>query len=285
MSENNENGSSGSNGVSNIKKRYTPLMYWFLTWNNYTEEDLERVVPLFRELTSMCRCQEEYGVEGTFHLQGVFKFKQKIRGDTLYKKFGGGHWEKSNCPSANEYCMKESFPGARQWIWPNLPLPVKQAKLWKLWQTELERKLTTTDPDDREIMWYWSKSGRTGKSTFVKYMIQTYKEIIQVGNTLKGADLITLIDNYTRILLIDLPAETDVRDVSFFHIEMIKNGLITDGKLKKKAETLVFNPPHIVIFANQSNDLVKHKLKVDRWTVERLDEVFDQDEMQHEFHH
>lgn len=250
----------GSGGVGNTS-RSTPLTHWFLTWNNYTEEDVGSMVPWIKEKCKEYTMQEEKGKEGTQHLQGCLSFKQKTRFETLKKLWPKVHWEKSRCAEAYNYCSKTSFDGARKWT------STKEIKTFRPshpYFDEIET-LLQNEPDHRLIYWYYDPLGNIGKSAFSKYMYVKYKSEVNVITSNKSNDILTAITGDEKMVIMDFPRCLDVTYTPYQAIEQIKNGFITDCKLKKKARIVCFNSPHIVIFSNAQPDITR--LSSDRWCI------------------
>lgn len=253
-----------SRGVGNTKQS-TPLKHWFLTYNNYTEEDISSIVPWFTNRCTAYSVQEEIGASGTKHLQGVFTFDSKIRFETLTKLYPKAHWEPCKSKAANNYCRKDTFEGARRWTKGqkedlDIFRPVHPA-------FDFIEQLYTTKPDNRTIHWYWEETGGIGKSAFSKYMYVKYG--VTVITSTKSADIVTAIQPDVKMVIFDWPRCTEVGTFCPFNaIEQIKNGFITDSKLKKEARILAFNSPHVIIFANEPPNL--HKLSKDRWHVSHM---------------
>lgn len=253
-----------SSGVGNTKQS-TPLKHWFFTYNNYTEENISSIVQLFTTKCSKYAVQEEIGESGTKHLQGVLTFISKTRFETLKAAFPQVHWERSRSKAAEGYCVKPSFEGARRWtrgtkadldiIRPAHPV------------FDFIERLVNTKADYRTIHWYWEPKGCIGKSAFCKYMYVKYN--VTVITSTKSADIVTAIDEDVTMVLFDWPRCSEVNNFCPFNaLEQIKNGFITDGKLKKHARIIAFNSPHVIVLANDPPN--ENKLSEDRWKIERL---------------
>ena len=75
------------------KTQIAPRIHHFFTWNNYPENWIDLIVPVFKDFNmAKCRIQTEVGESGTPHLQGVVTFREKIR-DTSLKLPKTIHWE------------------------------------------------------------------------------------------------------------------------------------------------------------------------------------------------
>lgn len=251
----------GSSGVGNTK-RSTPLKYWFFTWNNYSEGDVGSLVPWMKWKCKKYAVQEEIGASGTPHLQGMLEMEQKTRFEYLQKMFPKVHWEKCKARAAAAYCQKETFEGARRWTKGQKRDLAVFRPAHPVFD-EIEALINET-PDHRTIHWYWEANGGVGKSAFSKYMY--VKHDVTVITSTKSADIVTAIQDDTKMVIFDWPRCAEVGTFCPFNaIEQIKNGFITDSKLKKEARIVAFDSPHVVIFANEPPNWCK--LSSDRWHV------------------
>lgn len=84
---------------------------WFMTFNNYEQEDIDILLCL----SCTYLFQEEMGKNGTPHLQGVFMFKNPMSLSTMKKIDKRIHWEpvKSKEDSIAYCCKSNSLNGER----------------------------------------------------------------------------------------------------------------------------------------------------------------------------
>lgn len=257
---------SGSSGGNTIPRCHASKK-WFFTWNNYKPEDINRLIELFGSKVSKYIFQEEKGYNGTQHLQGCIELIFKGRPIELFgiKEI---HWEKcANWEKAIKYCSKKETRNGN--VFSNMPAPRVDTRILSFiprpWQADLIATLSTP-PDDRTVYWYVDLTGNQGKSLLCKYLNDTYEDVCVVTAT-KSADILTIASDFYKTYLIDIPRSTG--DFCPFNaIEQLKNGLITDAKLKKEARVVSFAPPHVVIFSNHYPD--RRKLSDDRWKIVEL---------------
>lgn len=125
-----------------------------------------------------------------------------------------------------------------------LPQP-KQLKL-RPWQSDLFAALEV-EPDDRHIMWIWDKDGNKGKTTFLRWYISNYPSdsILMDGRV---TDMAHAYDSQ-RVVFFDI-ARTQAENVDHLcqFAEKLKNGMYLSSKYDSKMK--VFQPPHVVFFAN-----------------------------------
>lgn len=253
--------------------RVVPSKYWFFTYNNYTEEKLE-ILETFLKKNTKYVFQKEIGECGTPHLQGGFICDTKIR---PIEKIGIKeiHFEKQkgSWKDVVQYCTKEDTREKGTKPYTNIPLPRKDTRFnnWinKPWQQYVEN-IIKTEPDDRTVYWFYDINGGIGKSSFCKYLIQKYNDVLCVSST-KSADILTAVNDTVKTFIIDIPRVAG--DFCPFNaIEQIKNGMITNGKLLAEAKIITFAPPHVIIFANKKPD--PFKLSIDRWVIKDLTDSF-----------
>lgn len=245
------------------KKQCNKMKFWFFTLNNYTEDDIKEIVPKFNDICKRYNFQEEVGKEGTKHLQGTIELKVKMRW-TEFKLNNKIHWEKTrNIDKAFEYCIKEDTKAGRVWIHPK---PIKIISNLYPWQVEI-RDLFLTEPDGRTCYWYFEEKGGAGKSSFCKYMYIKHKAItIQGGKLADVMNIIFNLDmNEVKMIIIDIPRNNG-NNISYSSVECILNGMITNTKFETGVK--VFNPPHVVCFANCLPD--DSKLSRDRWVIKNI---------------
>lgn len=133
------------------------------------------------------------------------------------------------------------------------------------WQKKV-LSICKEEPDDRTIWWFWEPIGNVGKSAFCKFLAVHYEAI--VITTSKSADIATCIENERNLYIFDFPRSCE-GFCPWNGIEQLKNGLITEAKLKKKAKTTIINCPHVICFANWVPENIP--LSPDRLKIERIE--------------
>lgn len=249
---------------------------WVFTWNNYPENWEE----LFRTQfgtsgtggtgISKFVVGKEVGESGTPHLQGYILFSKRIRPLSLFlptvewgKKL---HWEAAKgSPQQNyEYCTKDG-----DFISFGYPRPLKLIKDLFPWQQSII-DLVKSEPDDRSIHWYWEPTGNIGKSALCKYLVAKHRA--KYCGAGKEADILYHImqskieEDDIGIVVYDIPRSHEGH-VSYAALERIKNGMVFSPKYE--SGQLLFNPPHIIIFANFP-PAFPEKMSQDRWKIVEL---------------
>lgn len=135
------------------------------------------------------------------------------------------------------------------------------------WQQQVQA-LTCEPPDDRSIYWFWEPDGNVGKTALCKHLVLT-KDAAYVSGAAK--DILYAVGvqlaerGAPRIVIFDIPRSVEGR-ISWQSIEQIKNGLAFSAKYE--AKTLIFDPPHVLCFANRPPE--EAQLSADRWKVHRI---------------
>lgn len=240
------------------KKQCSPALRWCFTWNNYPSNWQEIVQDVL--ISEYSIGEETAPTTGTKHLQGYIEFKTKQRPSAL-KWPKAIHWEvaKGDRKANVAYTQKEGSAFHSRQCRQERPLIVHAPD--KPWQLELAAILTE-HPDDRTIHWYWETQGKTGKSTFCKWLCAVHNAIICAG---KAADMKHQIASATikpEIVIFDVP-RSNLQYISYTGIEEIKNGCFASSKYE--SAMVLMNSPHVVIFANEPPDF--EKLSEDRWHV------------------
>ena len=249
---------------------------WCLTVNNYTEEEYTEMISTFTMKNWLHIVGKEGATDATPHLQVYIECKSTIRFCTLKKLFPRAHIEKAkgNKEQNLKYCMKEGDFASNMKL-PHVPKPVldplEGRELYPFQKDILE--LIKTPPGDRLIHWYWDNVGCKGKTTLAKHIRMNHNAVYVQG---KAADIkhgvierIKLMGEVD-IVMMGLP-RTYETFVSYDAIESCKDGMFFSGKYE--SQDCVFNPPHVIIFANFPPQI--DKLSADRWVITRLDEPED----------
>lgn len=240
----------------------------FFTYNNYVLSEIDAIVDTFKKFAYKGKIQTEVGSNGTPHLQGCIWCKEPHR-DTEFRLPKAIHFEKlKDVDNKRDYCAKEeTYDGIFRTEW-GFPKPLKILKLEDFFDWEHQvRNIVMSEPDDRTIYWIYSMEGNKGKSTFVKFLAYHHRAII-CG---KGAysDIINIMFNadmdQSNLVVFDLPRNNGNK-VSYSALESIKNGLIVNTKYETGSK--IFNPPHIIIFANQPPEY--DNMSEDRFNVIKI---------------
>ncbi len=254
--------------------------FWCLTWNNYGPNSI-KILLAMRTLEKYVIQEEKGDEDGTKHLQGLLCFT-KSRSLKWLKKHSDDsvHWEIcQNINASVNYCQKSDTRNGQLWIKGFekekekiiVVDPLEGLKLYEYQQEVLD--IIDKTADARKIYWYHSAKGNIGKSALTKHMALKWKAMV-IGGTWKDA-YYAIAQRVAKginpgVLIFDLPRSMENK-ISYTAIEGIKNGLFFSPKYE--SGMVIFNTPHIIIFANSPPD--KSKLSKDRWVIKQLDDEKD----------
>lgn len=258
--------------------------HWIFTWNSYPN-DAHAVLQKFLLGRAKVLCySSEIGETGNKHLQGYVELQNKSR----WSNFGlpaGIHWEVARDPlRAREYAIKKdnTFDSEANIYFVHGFRPARNRDLQLItpeqmytWQTDIV-KLLDLPFEKRNIYWYYDTTGGTGKTAIIRYMGHVYANRVVWSACTKSADIMTLADENADMYLFNF-TRSQAEFAPYQALESLKDGLISDGKLKKKVRQYIGIHPHIVCFANWPPDV--SKLSADRWKIVDLTPVkkFDDD--------
>jgi len=236
--------------------------FWFFTYNNYTPETLETLKNIFEHECKWYVFQEETASTGTIHLQGNIALHKKQRLSYIIKFNHKIHWKPTKAiTAAIAYSTKyETRTGKIYAKGIDVPEQVKTQDPYG-WQLQV-MDIIKQEPDDRTIYWFWETKGQVGKTKLCKHLVLKHDALMLNG---KGTDMFHMLSKFPRkrkIILCDIP-RCSFEYINYAAIEQIKNGLVFSGKYE--GCQMVFNCPHVIVFANEQPNYVK--LSLDRWKV------------------
>ncbi len=251
---------------------------FFATFNNYTEEDIADLLNLGAVAYAF---QEEISSTGTKHIQGVFTFRNPVKWSTLNNKTHKHCWWEAcrNLAAARLYCQKKDTRNGRQWTKGyslgkyKVVDPLEGKKPYK-WQQDVIDIITLPCPVTcRLIYWFWSTRGNTGKSALVKHLVMKHNASYLGGkfsDAFYGIMKMMERGKHPEIIVFDLPRSMGNK-ITYVGMEAMKNGMIFSTKYECK--DLIFNPPHILVFANEEPNMVN--MSEDRWVIKNIDDETD----------
>jgi len=269
-----KNGAKGAGASNTNCPRISNSKNWTFTLNNWTEDDKNELLKICINgaITNRYIFQAEIGKEGTPHLQGYIEFKNKERPFNIFYGNNRYHWEKCrNVKASIAYCSKQDTSTGERWSNIILPKPLKIIDELYEWQKEVI-EIIKTEPNDRNIYWFWESTGGYGKTQLAKYIIYHYGALLLSG---KGADCkyaivkhIETKETAPEIIIYDIPrCNNDY--ISYESLEAIKNGLFFSNKYE--SSQVIMNSPHIICFSNCPPDV--SKMSADRWKIINLEQV------------
>jgi hypothetical protein len=263
-----QNRAGEGNTDTSPAKQGPQSVYWFFTLNNYDIEQIEHLDQVLRHECDWFVFQEEMGANGTRHLQGTIKLKTRQRMTQLKKIDVHIHWEiTKSVKSSIAYCTKQETRNGKQWVHGiTLPKPIKVHEPCG-WQKEV-LKIIETEPDERTIHWFWEPEGNVGKTVLCKFLVVKHNALMLTGKSADMYNMLAKNPHKMELILVDCPrSQQDY--INYGALEQIKNGLVFSGKYE--GAQLVFNCPHVFVFANMEPDL--DKMSKDRWNIVRIDEL------------
>lgn len=179
----------------------------------------------------------------------------------LYEDIKSGTRNKRSLIESHTNAMAK-FPRFAQTVL-NLyrPKPPCPDILLRPWQQDLI-EVIKLPVHDRHIHWIWSEHGDTGKSTFATY-IEAVFDNVQVMLPTKQENLAYLLDEDTRVLILDCPRCNEFLPYSF--MEQVKNRRVQSTKYEPVPKYLT---SHLIVFANIPPE--EGKLSTDRLVVTQI---------------
>ncbi len=264
------NSSSVGNTITTPIKQIAPSKRWCFVLNNYTEDEINSLVPKFREYCKKYIVAKEVGEQGTPHLQGFFEFHTKRRPIGVFNNIRL-HFDKARACDLDQviYCSKEGSVIEKYGL-PNIPRPLKVINPDRPFQQEI-LKIVKGSPCDRKIFWYFGE-GNIGKTQFCKYLSHQHDAICLSG---KGADVRNGVVEYKKIhgdtpelVLFPIPRSYNTEYLSYEALENIKDMYFYSGKYE--GGMINGNAPHLIVFANEPPDITK--MSRDRWEIFHINE-------------
>lgn len=183
-----------------------------------------------------------------------------------------GTWEQ-----AKAYCTKEdtaigeTFTNEQSYSGKDVEVIDDRSRRF-LWQSKIIAKLVDEDSgsikatDDRTIIWIHDPKGGVGKSKLVKWMCSRFNGITKISfgtsNQLRSAIIAAGIH---KVYFIDIPRTLGTEDSLnsvITNLEDLKNGFVVSA-FYGKHQTLMLDPPHIVVFSNMVCPI--KLMSEDRW--------------------
>lgn len=236
---------------------------YIMTWNNYEDIDIDTLTHYFNNAgAKYCIGEEVAPTTGTPHLQIFVSFGNARSFNSMKKDFPKCHIEKmrGSLEQNMAYCTKDGNFHTN--IKKKAPLRILQECDLYPWQRAIEH-LILTEPDERTIHWFWDAAGCSGKTKLTKYLVSKY-DFVAFSTCTKSADILTIASEEKTVYLLNF-TRTQENFAPWQALESLKDGLISDCKLKKESRQIVMNCPHVICFANWEPK--KKYLSEDRWNI------------------
>lgn len=197
---------------------------------------------------------------GSTHVQGYINTKEKTRAKTLAKKLSAiglpGITVKTASTRGREalktYCMKKE---SRIWgpiglrdIYMAEDLP-KLDDFWPVQQFCYQ--LVMGPVSKKKVHWIYDQEGQCGKTDFAKYMAYHHKSVYLPYATTQNIINIVAEAGPNKVYIFNL-TRSKPKDISgddlYSAMESVSDGFVVNTKWK--AKSILFNPPHVLVFAN-----------------------------------
>lgn len=281
LEEGNTSSSNKKSKKSAAEPRITANKRWAFTWNNYTEEGIEKFV-------EQCKLHDISYIFGkekvdTDHLQGYIESTKRIRPFAVWTE-KAIHWEKARGTRAQNiaYCSKDTGRDKTMTFWypacmkPPRKMCVLADEDMHPWQFSL-RAAMREEPNDRIVHWLCGLDGGEGKTTWAKKMCVEEGAIMLGG---KAADVKNGIVTFKKetgdtpeIIIINVPRSQDMAYVSYQAIEDCKDMCFYSGKYE--GGMVCGMPAHVVVLSNEMP--MESKMSKDRWNIWVIDGDQDKD--------
>lgn len=248
---------------------------WCFTWNNPPIGSVAQITEYFEKMNMLYVFQMERGESnGVEHLQGVCRFENPR--DNWPQIDMAIHWERcKSWPKSKKYCCKLDTRIDGPWTnvdgltyRASLRDPLEGYELYDFQKKIID--MMNVIPNDRIVHWYWEPDGKCGKTSLARHLRIKYgRRVLYVNGVNRdifcrfaklnedGIDVDMVIFGLTR---------QDANRMSYRSLEMMKDGIAFSGKYE--STDIVFNPPHVVVFANFAPD--RELISEDRWNVVRI---------------
>lgn len=208
---------------------------------------------------------------GYRHWQMHLCLKKKQRWEWWKRHF---HKEVHAAPARNierslDYCNKGDTLIMGPFAYPEpvqAILDPMEGLTFKQWQTDVLKIIEQDHGSmNRKVNWIWSNKGEVGKSSLVKHLLLRHGAYCVSG---KASDVYFALEKQPKVLVCDVPRSKEGHFHPWEWIEGCLNGAIFSTKYESGMK--LFNPPHVLIFANFEPD--QTVMSEDRWNIVNVDE-------------
>jgi len=247
---------------------------YVFTVNNFLELEYRTILKYLKNESVRFIMGKEVGEKcGTPHLQGYVEFSSDRWRSAVKKGFGRECYlkrAKGSLEQNFDYTTKDGQFDTKGIDIRSLTYKGPEIDL-KPWQETL-LEILDTEPNDRDIYWYWENKGGSGKTTFGKWIDFNREGVLCISgksNDIKNGILTYKEKNsrFPKVIIIDVP-RSNMGYVNYGAMEEVKNMFFFSGKYEGGS---VNGPhPHVIIFANEEPD--ENMMSLDRWKIVNLRE-------------
>lgn len=242
------------------KKQIPPAVRWCFTFNNYSDDEYNSIVPKFRLLAKYYIIGKEVGESGTPHLQGYVEFKKKCRPSShgLPKSI---HWEKAkgDRDSNYDYCSKDN----NYICFPKEPTVISNLYPWQ--KECLEFFKNDCEWDCRKIYWIYGDVN-IGKTQFVKYLCVKYGAYVLGGE--RRHILSQVHANECPMYIMCLSYGDHM--VSYRAIEQVKDGVFASAFGTETNGMCIRDASHFLVIGNEPPDRTDEHFHFDKYIVHKV---------------
>lgn len=239
---------------------------WLGTWNNYPKN--WKFVISASGAKHFEAQLEKAPSTGKLHVQWALYFAERKSRKQICEILPGTWCEAAkNVAAVFNYCQKDATSEGER-VTSKKPVcddPLEDVKLYN-WQAEVLNVLDTKAPDSRTIYWLWEPNGNRGKTALAKHICLNYNALYVEGKASDVKCAIASMKQKPSVVIMGLTRSMEDY-VSYTALENVKDGIFFSGKYE--SGMVMYNPPHVLVFANFPPD--ESKLSTDRWVITELD--------------
>jgi len=241
----------------------TQLYCWFFTLP-MEECSASQLSQLLKGFCKKFNFQGEKAKSGFLHWQGNFSLITKEYFQTVKNRFPCSiHLEATkHVFKAVEYCQKNDSRIEGPYNEKSTFVTTITYEQMYKWQKDVIDYINKP-VHPRELLWIYDNAGAKGKTSLAKYLCVHHNACFLSNG--KTSDISFAIGDDVKIVVINFTRDNEER-INYGSIEAIKDGMVFSGKYESKSK--IFDPPHIIIFANFSPRL--ESMSLDRWNIINL---------------
>lgn len=133
------------------------------------------------------------------------------------------------------------------------------------WQQDIIN-IVNGEVQPRKVHWFYDLQGKTGKSTFTKYLIK-YHQAVAVSTTAAERVIRAFQSKWYPVVVMDISRDEGSKNaVNYSILETLKNGVAFNTMYEPGM--VLFQKPHVIVFSNIHPDM--SKLSADRWDIRNI---------------
>lgn len=271
MEENSADSADSSQGGGNInpppkKKQISPKKRWCFTWNNYSDNWVDQIVPVL-DKSDLYSIGEEIGNKtGTPHLQGYIEFHRRVRPITHLGLDPKICWLpcKGNRQANLKYTQKDG-----KFI-QNFEEKLETIQKLYPFQNEI-LDIIKKKAEARKIYWFWGGKN-IGKSEILFKMCAEYDTHILPTTKRHALSQVYMTHEHVKCFALNLTADESAYQTNdlFSILESIKDRMFSAAFGTKCNGMCLFNHKHLIVVANSPPDWRKTEIDRDRFVIREI---------------